>query len=147
MSDVNVLALCMCTRESVKLMREKQVDDGQIINISSMTGHRLNTTEQFGIHFYTGTKFMVRALTEGLRRELKALNSHIRIGCISPGLVQTEGLDMFRNNDPAHKSSDTISSTKILQAQDIAESVLHILRAPPQVEVHDILLRPYDQFS
>ncbi|GBO07888.1 Dehydrogenase/reductase SDR family member 11 [Araneus ventricosus] len=143
--DVNIMALCICTREAVKLMREKGVDDGQIINISSMSGHRLSSTANFGLHFYTGTKFMVRALTEGLRRELKALNSHIRIGSISPGLVQTEGIDVFRSKDPAEKARDAISSMKILQVQDIAESVLHILRAPPHVEVHDILIRCYDQ--
>lgn len=32
--QVNVLALCICSRESVKQMRERNVDDGQIINLS-----------------------------------------------------------------------------------------------------------------
>ena len=31
--QVNILALCVCTREAVKLMRDRQVDDGCIINI------------------------------------------------------------------------------------------------------------------
>ncbi|KAF8765100.1 Dehydrogenase/reductase SDR family member 11 like protein [Argiope bruennichi] len=145
MLDVNVLALCICTREAVKLMTEKRIDDGQIINISSMSGHRLSSTAQPGIHFYTGTKFMVRALTEGLRRELKALNSHIRIGSVSPGLVETEAIDIFRSKDPVEKAADAISAMKILQVQDIAESVLHILRSPQHVEVHDIMIRCYDQ--
>ncbi|GFX61430.1 hypothetical protein TNCV_823361 [Trichonephila clavipes] len=34
MIDVNVLALCICTREAVKLMKEANVANGQIIHIS-----------------------------------------------------------------------------------------------------------------
>ncbi|GBN82221.1 Dehydrogenase/reductase SDR family member 11, partial [Araneus ventricosus] len=144
MLDVNVMALCICTQEAVKLMQEKNINDGQIIHISSMGGHRLPANMP-GANFYCGTKFMVKALTEGLRRELKALKSHIRIGSISPGMVQTEFFDHFLKNDPTRKASDLFSSMKALQSDDIAESVLYILRAPPHVEVHDILVRPYDQ--
>lgn len=32
--QVNVLALCICTREAVKSMQERGVDDGHIININ-----------------------------------------------------------------------------------------------------------------
>lgn len=34
MLDVNVVALCLCTKEAVASMRERGVDDGQIIHIS-----------------------------------------------------------------------------------------------------------------
>ena len=34
MMDVNVIALCLCTKESVNSMRQRGVDDGQIIHIS-----------------------------------------------------------------------------------------------------------------
>ncbi|KAF8765105.1 Dehydrogenase/reductase SDR family member 11 like protein [Argiope bruennichi] len=140
------MALCICTQEAVKLMREKGVDDGQIIHISSMGGHRLPANMP-GAHFYCGTKFMVRALTEGLRRELKSLNSHIRIASISPGMVETEFFDHFLKNDPTRKASDIFSSMKALQSSDIADTVVYILGAPPHVEVHDIMLRPFDQTS
>ncbi|XP_035222760.1 dehydrogenase/reductase SDR family member 11-like [Stegodyphus dumicola] len=78
--EVNVLALCICSRESIKLMKEKEIDDGQIIHISSIGGHRLPNFPLAGVHFYCGTKHMVRALTEGLRREVKTLNKNIRVG-------------------------------------------------------------------
>ncbi|GBN36653.1 Dehydrogenase/reductase SDR family member 11 [Araneus ventricosus] len=32
--DVNVMAVCICTQQAVKLMQEKGIDDGQIIHIS-----------------------------------------------------------------------------------------------------------------
>ncbi|GFT92055.1 hypothetical protein NPIL_676931 [Nephila pilipes] len=38
MIDVNVLALCICTREAVRLMKESNVVDGQIIHISRCGG-------------------------------------------------------------------------------------------------------------
>ncbi|GFT92051.1 hypothetical protein NPIL_676911 [Nephila pilipes] len=145
MLDVNIMALCICTQEAVKLMREKGIDDGQIIHISSMGGHRLPSAGMLGANFYCGTKFMVRALTEGLRRELKALNSRIRIASISPGMVETEFFDHYLKNDPTRNAKDIFKSMQALQAKDIADSVLYIMGTPPHVEVHDILMRPLEQ--
>ena len=52
-SFVLYVALTVCTREAVKLMRETGVDDGHIINIGSMSGHRVIPGT---LHFYTATK-------------------------------------------------------------------------------------------
>ena len=84
MLDVNVLGLCICTREAYKLMEKGGVDDGHFVNINSVCGHRV-----FRIPFYCATKFAVTALTEGLRRELRDKNSHIRSTAVSPGLTET----------------------------------------------------------
>nr|XP_055113038.1 dehydrogenase/reductase SDR family member 11 isoform X1 [Symphalangus syndactylus] len=76
MFNVNVLALSICTREAYQSMKERNVDDGHIININSMSGHRvlpLSVT-----HFYSATKYAVTALTEGLRQELREAQTHIR---------------------------------------------------------------------
>jgi len=58
--DVNVIALSIVTRESIAMMRANNVDDGHIININSMSGHRL-----VGLPMYSASKFAVTALTEG----------------------------------------------------------------------------------
>ncbi|GFR28222.1 hypothetical protein TNCT_436161 [Trichonephila clavata] len=145
MLDVNVMALCICTQEAVKLMREKEINDGQVIHISSIGGHRLPSTGMFGANFYCGTKFMVRALTEGLRRELKQLKSGIRIASVSPGMVETEFFEHYLKNDPTRNSEDLFRSFQALQSKDIADTVLYILGSPPHVEVHDILVRPLEQ--
>ena len=85
MLDVNILGLSIVTREAVSLMRSSGVDAGHVINVNSMSGHRI-----VGLPMYSATKFAVTALTEGLRRELRQANTHIRSTSISPGLVATE---------------------------------------------------------
>jgi len=145
MLEVNVLALCICNRESVKLMQEKGIDDGQIINISSLGGHRVKSSAQmFGVHYYCGTKFMVRALTEGLRREVKGICGNIRVASVSPGLVETEFLPrLFKGNQEA--SDAVYGSLECLQANDVADAITYILKSPPHVDINDILIRPVQQ--
>ncbi|XP_070572625.1 dehydrogenase/reductase SDR family member 11-like [Ptychodera flava] len=136
MLDVNVLALSICTREAVKQMKERNVDDGHIIHLNSMVGHRFTDADE---HFYTGNKFMVTALTEGLRRELRAMGSHIRASCISPAVVDgTEFLIRGKENpgEPTFKG---------LEQKDIADIVVYILGAPPHMEIHDIHVRGTEQ--
>ncbi|XP_023588440.1 dehydrogenase/reductase SDR family member 11 isoform X2 [Trichechus manatus latirostris] len=82
MFNVNVLALSICTREAYQSMKERKVDDGHIININSMSGHRV--VPQSVIHFYSATKYAVTALTEGLRHELREAQTHIRATCLKP---------------------------------------------------------------
>lgn len=139
--DVNVMALCICTREAVKLMREKNIDDGQVIHISSMAGHRIPGVNN---GFYSGTKFMVCTLAEGLRRELKEIKSHIRVACVSPGLVETEFAYRMEPNSP-QKAKELYASVECLQGKDIARAVVAILQMPPHVDINDILVRPVEQ--
>ncbi|RXG56700.1 Dehydrogenase/reductase SDR family member 11 [Armadillidium vulgare] len=89
MLDVNVVALCLVAKLAVLSMRERKVDDGHIVNICSVGGHIVLPFSEF--HFYTSTKFAVKALTEGLRQELEELNSKIRVSQVSPGI----GKDKF----------------------------------------------------
>lgn len=140
MLDVNVLAVSICTREAVTLMRDGGVDDGHIINICSMAGHRTLNNKMNS--FYGATKFAVRALTEGTRSELRGLKSHIRVTEISPGLVETE---LFLRQGGEQFSQKIFKNLKALEANDVAESVIYVLSAPPHVQVHDILMRSTEQ--
>ncbi|CAL4163577.1 unnamed protein product, partial [Meganyctiphanes norvegica] len=141
MLDVNVVALCLCTRETIRIMREANVDHGQIIHISSMSGHRVQQSAPG--HFYACTKHAVKALTEGMRQELRDAKSNIRVAAISPGDVETEFLVRMTGDKAAAKK--TYASMNHLQASDIAESVLYILQQPPHVQIHDVLIRPTEQ--
>ncbi|XP_069997953.1 dehydrogenase/reductase SDR family member 11 isoform X1 [Penaeus vannamei] len=139
MLDLNVVALCLCTKEAVASMKERKVDDGHIIHISSILGHVV--TGSAPIHFYTATKYAVTALLEGLRQELRAEKSHIRVSAVSPGLTETEFSPRMRNID----GKQAYGAFKCLQAEDVASSVLHVLSAPPHVQIHDVLMWPTQQ--
>uniref|UniRef100_A0A1A8BZY8 Dehydrogenase/reductase (SDR family) member 11b n=1 Tax=Nothobranchius kadleci TaxID=1051664 RepID=A0A1A8BZY8_NOTKA len=144
MLDVNVLALSICAREAYQSMKERSVDDGHIINLNSMCGHRILPNAD--IHFYTATKYAVTALTEGLRQELREAKTHIRATCISPGLVETEFAPRLYSQDPV-KAANIYSHYKALEAIDIANAVVYVLSAPPHVQIGDIQMRSSEQVT
>ncbi|MGC1307439.1 MAG: SDR family NAD(P)-dependent oxidoreductase [Phormidesmis sp.] len=139
MLEVNVLALCICTREAIALMQPQNT--GHILHISSMSGHRVPAIT--GV--YSASKFAVRSLTETLRRELRAADSHIRISSVSPGIVETEFAEKYHQS--ADQADKTYSQFPVLQAVDVANAVAYALGQPAHVEVNDILVRPTQQTS
>jgi NADP-dependent 3-hydroxy acid dehydrogenase YdfG len=141
MWEVNVLALSICTYEAVTDMRRRG-DDGHVIHISSLGAHRQNPAGS-GNGMYVATKTAVRALTEALRRELRAAGSGIRVTAISPGQVETELSAHFLQRQEGVQTSD--GWLKLLQPEDIASMVCYVLSCPPHVQVHDILVRPTSQ--
>jgi len=144
MLDVNVLALCLCTQLSIQSMTRHGVDDGQIVMISSFSGHRVPPNPS--TRFYAATKFAVTGLLEGWRQEVRDLGSNIRVAAISPGLVETEFQSAMYPDDPA-KAAAITSALPCLQAQDMADAVAYILSAPKHMQIHDILIRPTQQRS
>ncbi|MDF1659614.1 MAG: SDR family NAD(P)-dependent oxidoreductase, partial [Verrucomicrobiales bacterium] len=88
MLDINVLALSVVTKEALPYF---PTEGGHVVNISSMSGHRVPGKGGF----YAATKFAVRAITEGLRQELRAAGNQTRVSSISPGFVDTELLDEY----------------------------------------------------
>ncbi|CAG7838082.1 unnamed protein product [Allacma fusca] len=75
MLDINFIGLVMCTKLSVKSMRSRGVDDGHIININSLLGHQTRGVR----HCYAASKFAVRAITEGFRKEIYDAGLNIRV--------------------------------------------------------------------
>ena len=75
--QLNVLGLSICTREALRLMKNDGIDDGHIININSMLGHR--DVPMAFVHFYGSTKHMTVALTKALNAELRQQKSKIRV--------------------------------------------------------------------
>lgn len=75
----------------------KQQKAGHIINVSSVAGHKV--TRDGAV--YAATKHAVRALSEGLRQEMKPCN--IRTTVISPGAVATELPDAISEPDASER--------------------------------------------
>ena len=141
MLDVNVLALGICTQQALSQMGDHG-EEGQIINIGSMSGHRVPAGSN---GMYCATKFAVRALTETFRQELHAKNRPVRICEISPGLVETGFAAHYGGSEDA--AEKTYGAFKCLQSGDIVDAVRYVLGQPTHVQVHDVLIRPKGQAS
>ncbi|XP_049800222.1 farnesol dehydrogenase-like [Schistocerca nitens] len=127
--DVNVLGLSICTREAVQDMLSRGVDDGFIIHIGSLAGHV--PPHLAGSAMYAASKHAVKVLLEGLRKDLIALSSQIRVGQISPGLVDTEGV---RKTLPQLDLPEEVKESPFLRPGDIADAVVYMLSRHPRVQ-------------
>lgn len=134
---VNVMALSLCCQLALKHF---PASGARIVNVSSMSGHRVPPTGGF----YAPTKFAVRAVTDALRSEIKATGLPVQVACVSPGFVDTPLLELyFRGREDI--LNQTRATLRMLDAEDVAWAILGILEAPPHVEISDILLRSADQ--
>lgn len=138
MLEVNVLALAICTREAIADMRRRG-DRGHVIHVSSMAAHRVPA----GSGMYAASKYAVRALLEGMRQELRASGSAIRVGAVSPGYVRTEFAEVYERDPEA--GARTYGRFTVLEPADVAACVRHMLTAPAHVQIHDVLMRSVDQ--
>uniref|UniRef100_A0A1B6EEU8 Dehydrogenase n=1 Tax=Clastoptera arizonana TaxID=38151 RepID=A0A1B6EEU8_9HEMI len=134
MFDLNVFAQGMCTREAVRSMRSRKVEDGHIININSIASHRVSIKP--GNFIYCASKHAARVFTEGLRRELAEVKSKIKVTSISPGLVDTEIFEV------GSWGKEIYSNNPYLQAKDIADAVNYLLSTSPSVQVNELIVRP-----
>lgn len=80
--DINVNGIFRCTREAVKIMKEK--GGGCIINTSSLTSRHGSINQSA----YSTSKFAVRGITRATSRELGKYG--IRVNSVSPGVVMTD---------------------------------------------------------
>ncbi|XP_023310389.1 farnesol dehydrogenase isoform X2 [Anoplophora glabripennis] len=128
---VNVFGLCIATKEAIRDMKANGVD-GHIIHVNSILGHQVLNFPGAGI--YPSTKYAVTALAEILRMELGREKLKIKITSLSPGLVDTEILEVSKfTENPVYKIIK--EEKRILDAEDIAESVVYVLSTPPHVQV------------
>ncbi|MEM9080832.1 MAG: SDR family NAD(P)-dependent oxidoreductase [Verrucomicrobiota bacterium] len=134
---VNVQGLLICTQEALRRFPDS---GGRVVNLSSMSGHRVPPTGGF----YSPTKFAVRALTESLRLELAAEGLRHQVATVSPGFVDTPLLDHYFEGREEQLAAMR-AETPMLKPSDVAEAVVGILEAPGHVNVGDVQLRPAGQ--
>lgn len=137
MLNINVLALAVASREALKFFPPQT--GGDVINISSMSGHRVPGRGGF----YSATKFAVRAMTEGLRQELRQAGDLTRVGSVSPGFVETELLDRYFESAGADRYQAI--EYPILRPEEVARVVVDMLSLPRTAEITDVLMRPSQQ--
>jgi clavulanate-9-aldehyde reducatase len=138
MISVNLLGLLYCTHAALPLIAGS--GGGDVVNLSSTAGRRADA----GAAVYNMTKFGVHAFSEALRQE--ALHQGIRVTTVAPGFVETE-LQGHNANPVVRRSLEAARERigEVLQADDIAEAILHAVTRPPHVCVNEVLVRPTGQ--
>lgn len=125
MINTNLNGMYYITSEAVKLMKAKK-DSTHIINIGSILGI---TTRAEGAA-YSATKYGISGFSEALFKELRGDN--IKVTCLNPGSIDT---DFF-------KSSGIKSNSNMLQPEDLASTLLHILKTPDNMLISVMTVRP-----
>ena len=114
------------------LPRMEAQGHGQIINVSSIGGFVVQPTAAV----YAATKFAVRAISEGLRKE----SAKVRCTCVYPGVVTSELADTI--SDPvARERMQTYRKTAI-EPDAIARAIQFVIEQPDDVDVNEIVVRP-----
>ena len=136
MIDVNIKGVLYGIAAALPHMKQQKA--GHFINVSSVAGHRVGP----GFAVYAATKYAVRALSEGLRQEVKPYN--IRTTVISPGAVATELPNTVTDPQAAERIRKFYAEVAI-PAESFARAVAFAMSQPEEVDVNEILFRPTRQ--
>lgn len=123
--DANLYGIFNFTKACLPSMIERK--SGSIINIISLAGKNSFVTGSM----YSASKHAALGFTKSLMLEVREYN--IRVAAVCPGSVDTQffgGTDMKPNRE------------KILKVEDIAETVMAILKLPPHALISEIDIRP-----
>ena len=134
--DVNIKGVLHGIAAALPHMKEQK--SGHFINVSSVAGHVVVP----GGVVYCATKHAVRAISEGLRKEVKPYN--LRTTIISPGIVDTELPDSIKEEDYSeniHKLYEELA----IPADSFARAVAYAISQPENVDINEILYRPTSQ--
>lgn len=124
--DLNLNAAFYCSREA--LGRFLSRGGGAIVNISSLAGANVFSSGAG----YNASKFGLNGFSEAMMLDHRYDN--VRVSYIMPGSVNT-GF----SGGPANRSGDT---SWMIQPEDIAETVVLVLRMPARATISRVEMRP-----
>ena len=133
MIDINIKGVLYGVAAALPVF-EKQ-GSGHFINISSVAGVKVFSP---GGSVYSGTKFAVAAISEGLRHEV---GGKIRTTVIMPGAVATELIDAGTRHAESRKAMEPLAQQAI-PADAIAHAIAYAIEQPADVDVNEIVIRP-----
>lgn len=138
MVDVNIKGVLYGVAAVLPHMLERNA--GHILTTSSVAGHQISPASAV----YSGTKFAVRIIMEGLEKEIA--DSNVRTTSISPGAVETELTETITDEDVLSSMKNRHNEKmKPLKSADIAEAVYYAVSQPANVTVNEVIVRPTSQ--
>ncbi|MBZ4033397.1 SDR family oxidoreductase [Flavobacterium sp. 17A] len=130
--ETNILGYIAFAKEAVNRMKEKK--SGHIVNIGSMSAE---VKEKTGV-IYVATKTAIRGFSTALRKEINPLG--IKVSHVEPGAVMS---DIRPSSKEEQK--EKIEKMEMLEAEDIAMSVLFCLAQPKRCDIVSMQVRPHLQ--
>ncbi|MFZ4552558.1 MAG: SDR family oxidoreductase [Aquabacterium sp.] len=135
MIDINVKGVLYGIAAALPEFQKQ--NSGHFINIASVAGIKVFSP---GGTVYSGTKFAVRAISEGLRHEVGA---NIRTTTIEPGAVDSE-LKLGSSHEASANAVKDFYKIAI-PASAVARAIAYAIEQPAEVDINEIVLRPTAQ--
>ena len=135
MIDINIKGLLYGVAAALPVFQRQ--NSGHFINIASVAGLKVFSP---GGTVYSGTKFAVRAISEGLRHEV---GGNIRTTTIEPGAVDSE----LKFGSSHEQSRDFVVDfyKQAIPAASVARAIVYAIEQPADVDINEIVLRPTSQ--
>lgn len=133
MVDVNIKGVLYGIAAALPVFRQQGF--GHFVHIGSTAAYKTVPSQSV----YSGTKFAVRAITDGLRQEVGG--EHLRVTLISPGFTHTNFADGVK--DPAMKAQLEAARDKIaMPPEAVARMIAFAVEQPDEINVGEIIVRP-----
>ncbi len=129
--DINIKGVLYGIAAVLPVFESQQ--SGHFINIASVAALKVSP----GGAVYSGTKFAVRAISEGLRQEV---GGSIRTTIISPGLVESE-LKLGTSDEATSQFIQEVYKDAI-SSSSIANAIAYAIEQPDDVDINELVIRP-----
>jgi NADP-dependent 3-hydroxy acid dehydrogenase YdfG len=135
MVDVNVKGVLHGIAAALPVFREQGT--GHFVHTASTSGLKVTPT----MAVYAGTKFAVRAISEGLRQEA---GKDLRVTVITPGMTRTNATTGMTDPAVQARIQEGLDAYG-MEPEAIARSIAFAIEQPAGVDVGEIVVRPTAQ--
>ena len=135
MIDINIKGVLYGIAATLPVFQKQNF--GHFINLASVAGLKVFSP---GGTVYSGTKFAVRAISDGLRHEV---GETIRTTTIEPGAIESE----LKFGSSHKESSEFVTDfyKQAIPADSVARAIAYAIEQPADVDINEIVLRPTSQ--
>ncbi|NVM66718.1 hypothetical protein FHW88_005036 [Mucilaginibacter sp. SG538B] len=135
MIDINIKGVLYGIAAALPIFQKQ--GNGHFINLGSVAGIKVFSP---GGTVYSGTKYAVRAISDGLRQEV---GGNIRTTTIEPGAIESELKFSTKHAESAINVKQFYE--KAIPALTIAKAIAYAIEQPADVDINEIVIRPTAQ--
>lgn len=137
MLQINIMGVLNGIAAVLPSMAAKK--SGHIITTDSVAGHVVTPDSAV----YSGTKYAVRAIMDGLRQE--QAENNIKTTIVSPGSTGTELFNSITDKDQKQFAEDFFKNINGLHPEQIAQAVEFAIGTESNMSVSEVIVRPTRQ--